>query len=196
MRGARDLREGVQHSAPRATPARRRRFATAWRPQAGSDMPCTEVHRPRKIALTGGPGAGKTAVLELVRRLLCDHVTILPESAGMLFAGGFPRGSTPPLRRAAQRAIFHVQRALEATTESEALAIVLCDRGTVDGGAYWPGPGDLWSEVRTTLTAEVVRYDEVIHLRTPLTGYNRHHPLRTESDIESRAIDEPIAALR
>lgn len=158
-------------------------------------MPCTEVHRPRKIALTGGPGAGKTAVLELVRRLLCDHVTILPESAGMLFGGGFPRGSTPPLRRAAQRAIFHVQRELEATTESEALAIVLCDRGTVDGGAYWPGPGDLWSEVGTTLTAEVARYDAVIHLRTPIAGYNRQNPLRTESDVEARAIDDRIAAL-
>src|SRR3569623_1954750 len=152
MRGARDLREVVQHSAPRATPARRRRFATARRPQAGSDMPCTEVHRPRKIALTGGPGAGKTAVRVLGRRLLCDHVTILPESAGLLFGGGFPRGSMPPLRRAAPRALFHVQRELEATTEGEALAIVLCDRGTVGGGAYWPGPRDLRREVSTTLT--------------------------------------------
>ena len=158
-------------------------------------MACSEVHQARRIALTGGPGAGKTAVLELVRRLLCDHVTILPESAGLLFGGGFPRGSAPVLRRAAQRAIFHVQRELEATTEGQSLAIVLCDRGTVDGGAYWPGPGVLWSEVGTTLAAELARYDAVIHLRTPIGGYNHQNPLRTESDAEARAIDDRIAAL-
>lgn len=158
-------------------------------------MQCSEVHPPRKIALTGGPGAGKTAVLEIVRRLLCDHVTILPESAGMLFSGGFPRGAAPHLRRAAQRAIFHVQRELEATTEGAAHAIVLCDRGTVDGGAYWPGPGELWSEVGTTLAAELARYDAVIHLRTPTGGYNHQNPLRTESEGEAQAIDDRIAAL-
>ncbi|HEY6039801.1 MAG TPA: AAA family ATPase [Kofleriaceae bacterium] len=145
--------------------------------------------------MTGGPGAGKTAVLELVRRLLCDHVTILPESAGMLFTGGFPRGSAPHLRRAAQRAIFHVQRELEATTAGDPHGIVLCDRGTVDGGAYWPGPGELWSEVGTTLARELARYDAVIHLRTPIGGYNHENPLRTESDAEARAIDDRIAAL-
>ncbi len=31
------------------------------------------------MVLTGGPGAGKTAILELVRRTLCPHVALLPE---------------------------------------------------------------------------------------------------------------------
>ena len=35
---------------------------------------CSEPHARRKIALTGGPGAGKTAVLELVRQSFCKHV--------------------------------------------------------------------------------------------------------------------------
>jgi predicted ATPase len=156
---------------------------------------CDQVHEVRRIALTGGPGAGKTAVLEMVRGLLCDHVKLLPESAGILFGGGFPRGTEPLLRRAAQRAIFHVQRELEATTEADTSAIVLCDRGTVDGAAYWPGPGELWTEVGTTLAAELARYDVVIHLRTPVLGYNYQNALRTESDITARAIDERIAAL-
>jgi predicted ATPase len=156
---------------------------------------CNADHPSRRIALTGGPGAGKTAVLELVRRLLCRHVQILPESAGIVFGGGFPRGAEPHLHRAGQRAIFHVQRQLERTTEVDPAAIVLCDRGTVDGGAYWPGPGELWSEVGTTLAAELARYDAVIHLRTPVSGYNHQNPLRTESDDEARMIDERIAAL-
>ena len=40
------------------------------------------------MVLTGGPGAGKTAVLEVVRRTFCEHVTVLPEAASILFMGG------------------------------------------------------------------------------------------------------------
>ncbi len=156
---------------------------------------CSQIHTPRFVVLTGGPGAGKTAVLELVRRALCDHVAILPESAGLLFGGGFPRGTTPELRRPAQRAIYYVQRELETTAIAENAAIVLCDRGTVDGAAYWPGPGELWEAVGTTLDAELARYDAVIHLRTPTreNGYNRDNPLRIESAHEAAAIDAHIA---
>lgn len=149
----------------------------------------------RRIVLTGGPGAGKTAVLELVRRSSCNHVRLLPEAAGIVFGGGFPRSRGALVQRAAQRAIFHVQRELETTTEDDPGAIVLCDRGTVDGAAYWPGPNDLWSEVGTTLEAELARYDVVIHLRVPSAEYNHQNPLRTEDAIAARAIDDRIAAL-
>ena len=64
------------------------------------------------IVLTGGPGAGKTAVLEMLRRVVCPHVAILPESAGILFSGGFWRGTSIDAHKSAQRAIFHVQREL------------------------------------------------------------------------------------
>ena len=36
-------------------------------------------HEPRRVVLTGGPGLGKTAVLEIVRRTFCNHVQILRE---------------------------------------------------------------------------------------------------------------------
>jgi DNA helicase TIP49 (TBP-interacting protein) len=62
---------------------------------------CGGAHTPYRVVLTGGPGAGKTAVLEVIRRALCRHVHVLPESAGILFGGGFPRGSAPALRRPA-----------------------------------------------------------------------------------------------
>ena len=105
---------------------------------------CRDPHRRQRIVLTGGPGAGKTAVLELVRQSFCPHVKVLPEAAGILFAGGFPRRGDGETRRASQRAIFYVQRELELAADVENLAIVLCDRGTVDGSAYWPGPDDFW----------------------------------------------------
>jgi predicted ATPase len=155
---------------------------------------CSENHVRRRIVLTGGPGAGKTAVLELCRQLFCHHVMILPESASLLFSGGFPRGDALGPRAATQRAIFHVQRELERIADYDGAAIVLCDRGTVDGAAYWPGPNTLFDEVGTTHAAELQRYDSVIHLRTPSPAtYNHDNPLRIESALEAAAIDERIS---
>lgn len=157
--------------------------------------PCAEQHDPRRVVLTGGPGAGKTAVLEMVRRSLCEHVRVLPEAASIVFAGGFPRDDDLECRRAAQRAIFHVQRELEVTGDAHNAAVVLCDRGTVDGLAYWPGSlEDFWASTRTTLEAELERYSAVIHLRTPTIeqGYNRQNPVRTESANAAAQIDAQI----
>jgi predicted ATPase len=156
---------------------------------------CTQAHQARRIVLTGGPGAGKTALLELIRQSFCTHVKVLPEAAGIVFGGGFPREDDVTCRRAAQRAIFHVQHELEVTGGSHQPAIVLCDRGTLDGLAYWPGPAeDLWASVGTTRDAELARYDAVIHLRTPTSelGYNHQNPLRTESATRAAEIDAQI----
>jgi hypothetical protein len=45
-----------------------------------SECGCTGPHVARRIVLAGGPGAGKTAVLEVMRRAMCHHVHVLPES--------------------------------------------------------------------------------------------------------------------
>jgi broad-specificity NMP kinase len=55
---------------------------------------CAAVHERRRVVLTGGPGAGKTAVLELIRQSFCKHVKILQEAAGVIFGGGFVVEST------------------------------------------------------------------------------------------------------
>jgi predicted ATPase len=159
-------------------------------------LACPQIHRPRRIVLTGGPGAGKTAVLEVIRKAMCRHVHVLPESAGIVFGGGFPRGDALLLRRSAQRAIYYVQRELETTALSDDFATVVCDRGTIDGLAYWPGPEDLWRSVGTSLAEQLARYDVVIHLRTPPleNGYKRDNPLRVETAAEATAIDVKIAA--
>lgn len=157
--------------------------------------PCPGPHDGRRIVLTGGPGAGKSAVLELARLFFCEHVRPLPEAASIVFGGRFPRNGTVVLRQAAQRAIYHVQRALEFTEEHGTAAVVLCDRGTPDGAAYWMGEGDLWRAVGTTRDAELARYHAVIHLRTPSSplAYDDSNPLRIETLGEARAIDTRIA---
>jgi predicted ATPase len=149
------------------------------------------------VVLTGGPGAGKTAVLELVLATTCRHVRVLPEAAGVVFGGGFPRLDGLGQRRAAQRAIFHVQRELEVLGEAEDAAILLCDRGTLDGLAYWPGdPADLWDAVHSSLDAELARYSAVIHLQTPSAGAGyRGSSIRTESAEMAAEVDARIAAV-
>jgi len=159
---------------------------------------CGQRHQTRRVVLTGGPGAGKTAVLELVHASACRHVVVLPEAAGIVFGGGFPRRQEFEGRRAAQRAIFHVQHELEAVAEIEDAAILLCDRGTLDGLAYWPGdPDDLWAAVHSDLRAELDRYSAVIHLQTPTAeeGYNRDNPIRTESAATAALVDARIAEI-
>jgi predicted ATPase len=155
---------------------------------------CTAEHRPQSIVITGGPGAGKTALLEFLRQSLCDHVHILPESAGIVFGGGFPRDGGIGVKRAGQRAIFHVQLELEAAARADGARILLCDRGIVDGSAYWPEPGTLWEEVGVTREQALARYDAVIHLRVPAAGagYTNGNPLRVESAADALRIDERI----
>ena len=158
---------------------------------------CANAHGVRRVVLTGGPGAGKTAVLELVKQSYCHHVMVLPEAAGIVFGGGFPRRADLKSSQAAQRAIFYVQRELESAAEGQNPAVILCDRGTIDGAAYWTGRPDLWTSVGTTLPTQLARYSAVIHLRVPKGdgGYNLNNPLRTETAEEAARIDNEIAQL-
>ena len=163
--------------------------------------PCScgrPAHDPVLVAITGGPGGGKTAVLQLAARAFCEHVAVLPEAASIVFGGGFPRHDSEPGRRAAQLAIFFVQRQVETLViEERQVAVALCDRGTIDGLAYWAGPeAAYWSHVGSTLQQELDRYAAVIHLRTPDRdrGYNHENPLRVESALDARRLDERIAS--
>ncbi len=158
---------------------------------------CTKLlHDCKLVVLTGGPGAGKTAVLEIARRSLCEHISILPEAASIVFGGGFPRLKSDGSLRAAQEVIFHVQRGLEKVVVGEKhSAVALCDRGTIDGLAYWPGEEDeFWKLTRTTHEEELARYAAVIHLRSPsrAQGYNHSNPVRIESDVEAQTVDEKL----
>jgi predicted ATPase len=159
--------------------------------------PTQRVAGPSKlVVLTGGPGAGKTAVLELARRDFCERIAVLPEAASIVFGGGFPRRESFPARKAAQRAIFRVQWELERLLiEEEKSAVILCDRGTLDGLAYWPNSEDsFWEENGTTRATELARYAAIIHLRTPgaVLGYNHQNPVRIETAAQASVIDQKI----
>lgn len=149
------------------------------------------------VVITGGPGAGKTAVLEMAKKVLCEHVAILPEAASIAFGGGFWRLQSISARTAAQSAIYHIQNEMEnLIVREKKWTIGLCDRGTLDGLAYWPdGESTFWDMSRSEASLEYKKYLAVIHLRSPsdLLGYNQQNPLRIESSVQAVEIDEKIA---
>lgn len=153
--------------------------------------------------MTGGPGGGKTTAADLLHRELPDEVVVVPEAATILFEGGFPRVPDPSAQRAAQRAIFQVQTNLEDVKRSlypdQAL---LCDRGTVDGAAYWPdecgGAEGFFAELGTSLEQQLARYDVVVFFETAAAGGRSIHvgnPHRIESVAEAVAIDRRLHAV-
>jgi Cdc6-like AAA superfamily ATPase len=152
------------------------------------DCPCSckkVSHDTQLVVLTGGPGAGKTAVLEFVRKALCEHIAILPEAASILFGGGFWRLDSDAAKRAVQKAIYHVQDEMQnLVIQEKRWSLGLCDRGTLDGLAYWPGTeSEFYSVLQTDKDNEFQKYKAVIHLRSPTLemGYNYQNPIRTES---------------
>ncbi len=149
-----------------------------------------------RIVVTGGPGGGKTTAADLFRREIGDRVVVVPEAATLLFGGGFPRVGDLRARMAAQRAIYHVQKNLEdAQSALFPERILLCDRGTVDGAAYWPdAPEGFFSAVGTTSERELERYDAVIFFESAAVGglLIEGNPVRTESLDEAVALDRRL----
>ncbi|HXE65225.1 MAG TPA: ATP-binding protein [Bryobacteraceae bacterium] len=158
---------------------------------------CERVrHDTKLVVLTGGPGGGKTAVLEMARRYFCPHVAIAPEAASIVFSGGFPRTTTKEGRRAAQRAIFHIQREIEAIALADRkTAVVLCDRGTLDGLAYWPGSRQSFlDEFGVDFEEERNRYSAVIHVEVPALAWGyENNRIRNESVDQAQKIDRRVA---
>jgi predicted ATPase len=148
-----------------------------------------------RIVLTGGPGGGKTTAADLFRREIGERVVVVPETATMLFSGGFPRVGAPKARAATQRAIFHAQVALEDIQGALYPGrVLLCDRGTIDGAAFWPpeAPEGFFETMGTTLEEQLLRYDAVIFLESAAVGdisIEGGNPTRTESNEQARQLD-------
>lgn len=150
-----------------------------------------------KLVLTGGPSGGKTTLANLLQKEFSDRLYIVPEAASILYAGGFPRRPNVTSLQHRQRAIYYVQRELEGIIANEhPNALLVCDRGSLDGIAYWPGKGDDYlASVGTTTELEVARYDWVLHLDTaPEPHYDSTNSLRTESFNEAWNLNDKVKA--
>jgi predicted ATPase len=127
----------------------------------------------RRIAITGGPGGGKSTVAAALGRELSGRVVVVPEVATHLLGGFFPRIADADERRAVQRAIYHVQLELEAVHRSRAGndTVLVFDRGLLDGAAYWPEGADaFFAALGADAATARARYDAVVFLETAAVG--------------------------
>ena len=126
-----------------------------------------------RIVVTGGPGAGKTSVFRELVNTYAARVAGVSEVATSLLAHVFPPVQSHAERHAVQRAIFTVQRSLEAIHDGRRGPdqVLLCDRGVPDGAGYWPeGPAAFFAAMGADWDAEILRYDAVLFLETAAAG--------------------------
>ena len=135
-----------------------------------------------RIGLTFGPGAVKTTVADALAdapahgRLAKKRSApsaLVPEAATQVYAARRTRWDRldESRRRDVQREIYHFQRVQEECFAAEVYAagrrVLLLDRGTLDGAAYWPdGPDDYWRVLGTSEQTELSRYDAVLVLES------------------------------
>jgi len=152
----------------------------------------------RRIVVTGGPGGGKTT---LWRELVSSHgsrVAPVPEVATLMFQNVFPQVQSVIERKAVQHAIYRVQRSLEEVHAGrlEVDQVLLCDRGTPDGGGYWPdGHEAFFGAMQTDWSTELARYDAVLFLETAAAqglSITDGNEIRTEDLATAVAIDRRL----
>lgn len=157
------------------------------------------------IALTGGPGGGKTT---LIHDLAHDpqwagRFAALPEAISLM-----REIHISPREKLFQRVMVHLQMALEDglkhAFESEDCRLIICHRGCFDPLAYWLDRG--WAEdeffayTRTCRAHLYARYAAVIHLVTAADGavenYTRwpdaHRPETPEQAIRLDRLLEQV----
>jgi predicted ATPase len=126
--------------------------------------------RMKRIVLTGGPGSGKTVVSNAIAQALPARFVVVPEAATQVYSKARTRWDLVDAigRRELQRQIYFLQRRQEDLFAARhPNRILLLDRGTIDGAAYWPdGPEAYWADLGTSLAAELARYDHVVWMQT------------------------------
>jgi predicted ATPase len=152
----------------------------------------------RRIAVTGGPGGGKTTLWREFARRQPERVLAVPEVATPMLSHLFPAVQDEHERCALQRSIFQVQRDLEAVHGRRLTGgqVLLCDRGTRDGAGYWPaGPDAFFEAMATRVELELERYDAVLFLQTAAAAglsIAEGNPVRNESLEAAVAIDRRL----
>lgn len=155
----------------------------------------------KRVAISGGPGGGKSTVAAAVAREFGARAVVVPEVATHLLGGFFPSIDGPDDRRAVQRAIYHVQVNLEAVHRSRSGpdTVLIFDRGVLDGAAYWPdGVDAFFDDVCGDADDARRRYDAVLFLESAAQGgfaIDSGNAARTEQRLEAARLDSLLYQL-
>jgi AAA domain len=149
---------------------------------------------PMKIAVTGGPTAGKTALIETLFLAFSDRLGVVQEAASFLFRAGFPRYHDEAHICIQERAIYHMQNAFEDIGRlGNPNKVLLCDRGSLDGLAYWPkSKQSYFAAIDSTMEKELARYDWVLHIDVQPPFDIQPNRLRSESEAQILEINERL----
>ncbi|MDG0815154.1 AAA family ATPase [Bdellovibrio svalbardensis] len=150
-----------------------------------------------KIVITGGPGGGKTTALDLFQRELRTEVKIIPEAATTLFSRGLNRERTPERMKLLQCSIYKMQINLEDIYHNlYSDRLLVCDRGALDGLAYWPeDENSFFESIGSSLEKEIARYDAVIFFQTAASvneDIESNNPYRSEDSRAATLLDEKL----
>ena len=139
------------------------------------------MYKHTKIAITGGPCAGKTTAMQKIVQEFTEKgykVFVVNETATDLINGGIkPFGDAPLDIVEFQRCVLDMQLSKEALYEKIANGynqdtIILCDRGIFDNRAYITNDQfkELLKERKLNEMELMASYDMVIHLVTAALG--------------------------
>ncbi len=161
------------------------------------------------IVVTGGPCAGKTTVLKAIAEEFGGRVLRAPEPATMLFEGNFPAPGRDlaysekwqyVFQNAVSSLHLNMEAAFRLMAEENGARLLVCDRGILDGAAYYPDGKQAFLEMYG-LTEEGCnnRYVLVIHLESTATcnpalygkfgNENRYESLEEAQALEMRIRD-------
>ncbi len=159
------------------------------------------------IAITGGPCAGKTTVLQAIASEYGTAITFAKEAATILFEGGFPQPGkdmeySDEWHYHFQSSVLELQLHYEELSASYARRIgalaVVTDRGRPDSLAYTPGGADEFHlRYGIDLCNEYARYAHVIHLESLATAdpdrYGKeNNPYRYEELAQAAILEEAV----
>jgi 3-dehydroquinate synthetase/nucleoside-diphosphate-sugar epimerase/predicted NBD/HSP70 family sugar kinase/MoaA/NifB/PqqE/SkfB family radical SAM enzyme/adenine/guanine phosphoribosyltransferase-like PRPP-binding protein len=135
-----------------------------WISNIKQEYPDNIKFAERRIVLTGGIYGGKTTFLRRIAPHYSKDTVYLPEVIPLLLEGGIkvnPESYTEQIN--IQRLIYILKYLIEVETSLlYPDAVVLCERGTLDGIAWWPGkPMDFEKEFGG-IRNELNRYGHVI----------------------------------
>lgn len=165
-----------------------------------------------RIALTGGPCAGKSTILKRIREkfeLKGYAVYLLPEAATLFSEAGadfLTKDANLSFVTEESKLQFQLQMEDSMMRIAENCgkpAMLICDRGTMDTAAYMPS--EVWQHIKddigmTEQQLRNERYDAVLHVCTAAKGAEDFYTLynnkfRSESVEVARDVDDRILAV-